>query len=185
MAKLHKLIRNKLKEKLLESSDRDINYGCVMVFVKFGTLKHIQHHIDKNDIYEKKGYGLEDEPHVTLLYGLHDNVTHTDVESLLDNIRFGTIIIDTPSLFINSDYDVLKFEAAGQGLRESNDVLTKLPHTNTYPEYNPHLTIAYLKSGTGQKYVDLLNNNNFNRYVLKPLYVVYSYPDGNKIKIDI
>ena len=79
----------------------------------------------------------------------------------------------------------MKYTVDNGILSTVNKHLAKLPHTNRYTEYEPHLTIAYLNPNTGNQYVTLLNNSNMNKYVLKPCHAVYSMPNGEKIKIDI
>jgi len=44
------------------------------------------------------------------------------------------------------------------------------------------MTIAYLKKGEGQKYVDAYQGTQFD---LNPSYAVYSKPDGTQDKIEI
>jgi hypothetical protein len=88
-------------------------------------------------------------------------------------------------LFENEKYDVLKFEVVGDNLHETNADLKKFPHTTSFPDYNPHLTIAYLKKGEGSKYVNMLNKAGLNEFWLAPQYGVYSKPNGSKTHIQI
>ena len=160
------------------------DYNCAMLFFSFPEINEIHDLIDSNDLFTKpdEDYGLEKEPNVTLLYGLHDNVTVKDVESILDNYTFSTCKAHNPSLFSNDEYDVLKFDIVGDNLSEINKELTKFPHTTDYPDYHPHMTIAYLKPGLGKKYVKKLKGK---KYWLPPKYAVYSTTDGKKHKISI
>lgn len=181
----------KLKELLTETRIND--YGCVMLYFDFPRMSEIHSLINENDIFinpDDDSYGLEDEPHCTLLYGLHEGVTIKDVLNSLRNITFGDCRIHTPSLFENERYDVLKFEVGyptrgGAFLHKANQQLKKFPYTSEYPNYHPHLTIAYLKNGMGKKYVDILNKNKLTEFVLAPAYGVYSQTNGNKIKFKI
>jgi hypothetical protein len=79
-------------------------------------------------------------------------------------------------------YDVLKFDVNGPNLHDANGELRKFPHTNNFPDYHPHLTIAYLKPGMGPRYVRKLTNMN---YMLKPTHGIYSHPSGEKTRIDL
>jgi len=56
------------------------------------------------------------------------------------------------SVFENDKYDVLKVDVTGESLHDLNGKLSELPNEQTFPEYKPHLTIAYLKKGEGAKY---------------------------------
>ena len=44
------------------------------------------------------------------------------------------------------------------------------------------MTVAYLKSGLCKKYTDMLNNT---KNPLKPRYIIYTHPDGEKTRIDL
>jgi len=175
----------KLKHLMKENSKSTYSFGCVMLNLKFDELKKIQSHISPNDIYaESSGntYGLEDEPHITLLYGLHAEVTNSDVKKICDSYKFTDLIAHDVSLFKNDKYDVLKFNIryptrGGNFLRKCNSELRKLPHTNTYPDYIPHMTIAYINPGMGEKYVDILRNAGLDEFQLTPQYVSYSKPN--------
>lgn len=177
----------KLKNLIKENSDSTYDYGCAMIYFSFPEISKIHNMIDTNDIYTEDGdntYGLEDEPHTTLLYGLHKEVGTNDVENITDKYTYYTCKIYNPSLFENEKYDVLKFDVSGDNLKETNSDLTKLPHTTDYPNYHPHLTIGYLKSGMGKKYVEMINKST-SEFFLAPQYVIYSKPDGSKDKINI
>ena len=61
------------------------------------------------------------------------------------------------STFDNEDYEVLKFDVDSDLLRKMNKAFRGLPHTNDYDDYNPHMTVAYLRPGTSSKYIENLN----------------------------
>ena len=174
----------KLKELLNESSESTYSYGCVMLYFKFPQMEQIHSIIEPNDVYtesDNNTYGIEDEPHCTLLYGLHDTVTITDVTKIVNNYKFESCIVHNASLFEN-DYDVLKFDVDGDSLYDCNRGLKKLPFTSDYPDYHPHMTIAYLESGAGDAYVNTLKGK---RWKLKPNYIIFSQANGSKTKIKI
>jgi 2'-5' RNA ligase len=175
------MIIKKFKEYINENSSYD--YGCVMLYFNFKEIKNIHSIIEKDDIYIEpydQSYGLEDEPHCTLLYGLHKNVKLEEVKKIVNNFKFEECIIKNVSLFEN-DYDVLKFDVEGKNLKECNEKLKKLPHTSDY-QYHPHLTIAYIKKGKGKKYINMLKDK---KYKIDPLYIIYSYSNGKKEIIEI
>lgn len=182
----------KLTELLKEDTPK-YEYGCVMLYFQFPKMTELHKIINPNDIYEADingGYGLETEPHCTLLYGLHDGVSLENVTSILDNFKFGECKIYNPSLFENEDFDVLKFDVGyttrgGAFLQKANIELAKLPNTQTYPDYHPHMTVAYLKPGMGKKYVDLISKSAEPEFIVQPDYAVYSVPSGTKTKIEI
>lgn len=175
----------KLIKLLTEKSTGSYEYGCVMLYFTFPELFKIQDIIDLEDIYEEEdddSYGLEDEPHCTLLYGLHDEVSLDQVESVLDKYTYYTVKADNASLFKKDIYEVLKFDIEGDSLQETNKDLKKFPYTSDYPDYHPHLTVGYLKPGRGEKYIKALKSKE---YWIAPQYAVYSMSDNTKHKITI
>ena len=177
-------------KKILTENDGPHEFGCVMLYFEFPELKEIQSKINKDDIYEEENdtsYGLEKNPHITLLYGLHNNVTVDNVKDAIksvNDLKFYKCVVANMSLFKSKKYDVLKFDGYGRSLVDINKQLCELPHTSTFPDYHPHLTIGYLKSGKGKDYSDEFNHLT---YVLTPTKVIYSEASGKKheIKIDI
>lgn len=175
----------KLMDIVENTLSRKFEYGCVMLYFDFPEIEQMHRMINKDDVYtsdEDDSFGLETEPHTTLLFGLHPEVTDNDVANVLSKHYFGTCSINNASLFENPEYDVLKFDVRGDGLHECNSSLTQFPHTTNFPDYHPHLTIGYLKSGSGKKHTELFSNMGYN---LTPQYAVYSKPDGSKSKFKI
>jgi hypothetical protein len=133
-----------------------IEYGCLMLFLDVPIWSKITSIIDKNDIYDKEGYGIENEPHTTILYGFHDEVTAEDVFELykakmpLKPIEIG---IKGISVFKNPEFDVVKFDVDSEILKKANGIMKELPNTSKFPDYHAHITIAYVNKGEGDKYV--------------------------------
>lgn len=180
----------KLRDILKENSKQSYSYGCAMIFLdEHETINKIHDIINVDDLYvEDNSYGIEDEHHVTTLYGLHDDeVTIKEVSDIIQSYTWGTFILHNPSLFLNDKYDVLKFQVSGDNLHKVNSDLRKLPHTTSFPKYNPHATIAYLKKGLGNVYVNVINEMGLNDIKVKPTKGVYSTSDGKKhnIKLNI
>lgn len=172
------------EEFVVEKSGDSYSSGCVMLYFDFPQINKIHDAINPNDLYEEEGdrtFGLEDESHVTLLYGLDESVTPEQVKEILDKFKFGICKLHNASLFEN-EYDVLKFDVNGDSLHEANAALRELPYKNDYPDYHPHSTIGYLKKGCGKRYANMLKNQEFE---LTPTYAVFSQPDGTKTKMNI
>ena len=94
-------------------------------------------------------YGYDTEPHVTLKYGFEPDLTKSAVASIINDVKPFILRIRALNQFLNEKYDVVKFEI------EQHPILTKLrsrcdmyPNTDSYPDYNPHMTLAYVKKGT-------------------------------------
>ena len=170
---------------IITEEKQTYDYGCAMLYFNFPEMNKIHDAINNEDVYTQEGdrsFGLEDEPHCTLLYGLHEGVTTEDVTKVLDNYTYNTCKAYNASLFENSEYDVLKFDIKGDNLNETNADLQQYPFTSNFPDYHPHMTIAYLKPGTGKRYTKMLKGVEFD---LAPQYAVYSKPSGDKDKINI
>jgi hypothetical protein len=161
------------------------DYGCSMIYFNFPKMNEIHSMIDEEDIYSEdsdRSYGLETEPHATLLYGLHSSDLEDD-DVIGASMKHGIpkeLKLHNASCFNNDKYDVLKFDVDSDHLHKINGELTKLPHTTDYPDYHPHCTIAYLKPGKGEKYAKMFNDR---LYEVFPKKVVYSKTDGSKKEI--
>lgn len=178
-----------VKNTIVEKSGDTYSSGCVMLYFNFPEVYKIQDAIDPDDLYEEDGdrtYGFENEPHITLLYGLNNGVSLDEVTTVLNEIRFGECVLYNISLFEN-EYDVLKFDVrypikGNPFLYKANKELSKLPLETSYPDYHPHMTIAYIKKGKGQKYCDEFKDIE---HTLKPSHAVFSQSNGTKSKIKI
>lgn len=172
-----KYIKNR-KDFLNESEQ--YKFGCVMIEVPVSNWKEICASIDPEDIFKVEGdrsYGLEENPHITILYGLHKEVTIDQIKQVLEEFKDGIDIeIDGIGIFENKDFDVVKFNVVPtDSLQSLHNNLSELPNSNEYPEYKPHITICYTKKGTGKKYIRdwRYTVNNVNK-------LCYSLPNGSK-----
>jgi hypothetical protein len=173
---------------LVVEEKQTYDYGCVMLYFSFPEINRIHDAINPKHVYEEEGdntHGLENEPHTTLLYGLHPGVTTEDIKKVLNKYSYPVCEISNPSLFKNEKFDVLKYDVKGENLHETNEDLKQHPHTTDYPDYHPHLTVGYLEKGMGDRYITMLNKAKANKFKLTPEYAVYSKPDGTKDKIEI
>jgi len=150
-----------------------------MLETPFKNWRNLLEKIDDEDVYdnEKGEFGKEDEPHITILYGLHGEVSFEKMKQITDNhdglVDFNVTGIDC---FENEDYDVLKLNIKSEDLNKLNSEACKHPYTNDYDEYHPHMTVAYLKKGKDKKYIEYfepslqLSSNKFS----------YSTTEGKK-----
>lgn len=97
--------------------------------------------------------GREDEPHITVRYGLHTTRAE-DVEKAVEGSEPVRIALGAVSIFpgreSGKDYDVIKVEVHSPGLHTLHRELATLPHTDTHPDYCPHVAVAYVKPGWGR-----------------------------------
>ena len=135
--------------------------------------------IDPKDIFmtEKDGYGMESMAHVTVLFGIHDYVPVEEVKKHLIPIKHIKCKSKMIDVFPNPLFDVVKFNVEGNYLKQMNKKLTdSVDYTTSHPDYKPHMTIAYVKPGTGNKYKRGMSNT----LLIKPVSYIYSKADGTK-----
>jgi 2'-5' RNA ligase len=176
---------SQFKSILEDKSGSMYEYGCLMVYINFPQWPEILNSIDKRLLYEPNSerYGIETDPHITILYGIHSDVEDQKVIDLFSNVKKTDfdILVNGIDCFLNKDYDVLKMDVKSNKLNELNELSKTLPHTSTYPDYKPHLTIAYLLKGNGNKYINptfKMNIDNIDK-------IVYSKTNGEKINIPL
>ena len=155
----------------------EYDYGTVMARTSWPEgWDQMLSDIDRDDVYagEDGTYGLETEPHVTVLYGLHDEV-HEDLVCRVCQGANGPIEVDVNgvSTFDGEDHEVLKIDLESSLLRKMNKALRSFPYTNDYDDYKPHMTVGYLKKGTSGKYTDkfsdlLPNKMKFSKMRFQP-----------------
>lgn len=182
-------IKEMVRAQLLrEEKAQPKRLGCVMVYLDYDKeeWKKLQDIVDDEDIYINPilDYGREDNPHVTILYGLHADVSDDEVKEEMEKIKFPKIEIEKISSFNNKEFDVLKIDIKCPYLHELNKKFKKFPHTSTFPDYHPHVTLSYLKPKLADKYIKKLNeyvkeNGELN---LVPNKIVYSKANGDKIE---
>lgn len=108
--------------------------------------------------------GREDEPHITIKYGLHTN-SASDVRKAVKSFGPVTVTLGRTSIFPASEtqsqrggsqFDVVKIDVEGDDLRRLNKAISSaLSHTDSHPTYQPHITLAYVKPGRGKVYAGL------------------------------
>ncbi len=131
-------------------------YGCLMAMVNPTYGPHIirmnKTAIPSGILYidpEDPTYGYDEEPHVTIKYGFSPDLTRMDLANVLRNVRPFKIKLTGIGQFQNEKYDVVKFNV------DRSDDLTRLremcdgyKNEDKYPDYKPHMTLAYVKKGT-------------------------------------
>jgi 2'-5' RNA ligase len=161
----------------------DPKYGCVMMESKISNWE--EYHtagIDEDDVYIKphdKSYGLEEIPHVTVVYGIHeDEIDEETISNVMEeNMKPLTVTIEEVDIFEGKDYDVVKYNIpVTDQLMKYRKLFLKFPNTQSYPEYKPHMTIAYVKPGTGKKYKRKLREP-FQVTFTKGVYSYHNNPD--------
>ena len=146
-------------------------------------IKDLQKKIPSRELYteeDNEDYGLEKQSHVTLVPCLDNDIDIDKLKSYLKPIDEYDIVLTDISKFECEEFDVLKCAVKSKALKDTNkEIVDKFETHSEYKDYNPHMTIAYMKKGMADKYLKkildkliLLKAKNFN----------FSYFDGNKDK---
>jgi len=139
-----------------------------------------KNNIPDDVLYDRKGFGREDEIHATVLFGLHDMQPNA-VEKILQDAKPIKLELGKISLFSSDEYDVVKINVKSPDLHRLNTKLkSSLEYTSTHPGYKPHVTIAYVKKGEGKKYD---GNKTFDGDDATIDEVIFSSKNGTKTKI--
>jgi hypothetical protein len=161
-------------------------YGCLMAMVSETHCPHIikfgKTVIPPEILYTKPdddSYGYDNEPHVTIKYGFEPDLSRNDLAQLLRGLKPFNIILNAISQFNNSEYDVIKFNAESPILRELRNKVDGYPNKDKYPDYKPHMTMAYVKPGSFKTTKDGLN------IILPVNKIKYSGKNGKIIYINL
>ena len=167
-----------------EKSGKLYKYGVVMLYLDIPNWKNITDKISRDDIYlpNDPTHGTENNPHVTVLYGLHKEVQEKDIREILIKSGIKTINIETDgiSIFENDEFDVVKIGVISEELTFLNKEISKLPHTTDYPDYKPHMTISYVNPKCGNKYID----KNL-KIKLKSSKIIYKMTNGQRVEFNL
>jgi 2'-5' RNA ligase len=136
--------------------------------------------IPADALHEK---GREDTPHVTVKYGLHADVQTRDVRKVLRSAKPGTLRFGSTAMFASEGYDVVYVAVESDELRALNAAITdSLPNTTTQKAYVPHATLAYVKTGEGQRFI---NQSDLAGAEVAFDSIAYSDPNGETVDLPI
>ncbi len=139
----------------LITENRHNEFGCLMAMVEPTRGPHIIKfgktvipsqilYIDPND----STYGYDDEPHITTKYGYSPDLTRANLATILQGIKPFVVKLTGLTQFQNEKYDVVKFDV------ENNEILSEIrrrcdcyKNEDKYPDYKPHMTLAYVQKG--------------------------------------
>jgi len=157
------------------------DYGCLMAVVsdeyKRKILDFSYQLIDDKFLYkEGTDYGREHDIHVTIKYGLTKSYTEEQMKRMLKDVRPFKIQIRGLSLFEDDGkFDVVKFDVSSKELEKLHDKFSKLPNEDKYTEYHPHVTLAYVRSGMGKRFM-----NKHKKFSNIPINFIKYSDKGNK-----
>jgi 2'-5' RNA ligase len=179
--------RNKSKAINEKTENQSYSFGCIMGYFDLTEYNKVTNRIGQipdSDIYDndEQEYGREIEPHVTILFGLHDDeIDEEEVILLLKSLKLPTVQLTKISSFDNEKFDVLKWDVESEYLNLYNKIVTVMfPFTSKFPDYHAHCTIAYLQPGTAKKH-----SKDIEEIIELPILKwVYSKADGKKLSVD-
>ncbi len=144
-----------------------------------------EEHIPDNDLFtdiNEMNFGRPEETHLTVLYGLHSEYPD-EVRKLLIGVDSFEIELGKVSLFTWSPkFEVVKIEAFSDELHRLNKLLSRLPCTQMFSTYKPHVTVAFVKKGKGDS---LVNRMDFAGKIWMPTSIVFSSKRGAKTHIPL
>ena len=184
-------INQVLKDTKLNENEGDHKYSSTQIQAPNEVAEKIlafSLSIPDDEIYrdpEDPSYGRELDSHITVKYGLK-TVNAEDIEKLVkkSGVKEIDVVLKGTSLFEPEDksYDVLKIDVQSPRLCELNKLFSTLPNSDTHPDYFPHLTIAYVKKGVGEKYSGKEEFAGIN-FKVDCLYFKSSTGDSKKIEL--
>lgn len=136
----------------------DYDYSSTQVNIEASLAEKImdwgKDTIPDEDLFtEGDNTGREDTPHITILYGVVAQKPDEVAELLSEESAPIKATLGKVSLFDNDDYDVVKIDVDSDDLHRLHDLLAdNVEHESSFPEYKPHVTIAYVKKGSGKLY---------------------------------
>ena len=104
-------------------------------------------------LYKEEGYGRELDTHITIIYGVCEDSKEI-IEDIVKKYKSIKATLGKVGYFKKSPgFDVVILKVEGEDLRRLHeDIKRKLDVIETYPNYQPHCCIAYVKKGEGAKH---------------------------------
>lgn len=173
----------RIRQRLRLRYKQEQKFSAVLLLVQGDLRQRVLELANKVPDHLLAGSGRETDPHLTLLYGLHSD-DHQPIRDLFSKaegrigFRLGKV-----GVFKNPDFDVLKLEVHSPDAHAVNALLKTQPHTSTYPTYNPHLTLAYVKSGEGERLAKELGG--LEGHSAESDRVIFSDPNRNHTPIPV
>ena len=178
------------KKLITDGEETNKKMDCVMAFadIKSEIWDSFLDKINRKDLYVDENnpdeYGYEIEPHITIVYGILSMENNKDsILTLIKNFKSFSAQCSGIGIFESTDYDVVKLNIIPneQILEYRKILLDNTKNEQTYSEFKPHMTLAYVKKGEGKKYIEEYKNP-ITFYFDSIVYSDYEY---KQTKIDI
>jgi len=126
------------KEYDYSSSQINMNEEWTSIFLDRG-----RELISKKDL---SGTGLETNPHVTVLYGIHDLDPSPKIVDIIETYPRFNITLGAVSLFKEDAFNVVKVDVESSDLYSLRGAfMNNCYFTDKHPEYIPHMTVGFVK----------------------------------------
>lgn len=165
---------------------KNTNREYAFLMVEYETpafIKNLQDSIKKEELYTEEDnddYGLEKKSHVTLVPCLDNDVNLEELKKYLENISKYDVVLTDVSKFECEKFDVLKCAVKSEMLNKTNkEILKHFESHSEFKDYIPHMTIAYMKHGMADKYLEKILDK---LVYLKPKSFHFSYVENGKDK---
>jgi 2'-5' RNA ligase len=121
-----------------------------------------------------QGAVAEEQAHLTLLFGIHPSDTYErDVLQSLHDWDMPDILINKVSYFPSREEGqnyicIIAEVVPSAALLAGRRNLEYLPYTSDFPDYKPHITLAYVRTDTGadtQGWIDALNSAFAHKFI--------------------
>lgn len=136
--------------------------------------------VSESDLFidnESLFYGREDEPHITIVYGMHADGPE-EVAPIFEKHMPFTVTFGLIDSFNRMDFDVLIIRAYSKKLHElHHEVMEKTKTTSKFKYYEPHCTLAYVQKG---KCKDLMGVDEFEGVEIEVSKLIFSNKVGVK-----
>ncbi len=157
-------------------------FGCLMALVPENEARPIQDFVSTIPEHILAEDGREYEPHVTVLFGFTGEPT-ARLQAFLRDYGPLRFTMGRTSRFENQTQDVLKVDIDSDSLHAlRDDLIREFDHVADYPDYHPHMTIAYLRPGSGREFDDY---SGFEGHTVTVSQLVYSSADQPRVKTGI
>lgn len=141
--------------------------------------------VPTSDLYndEDKDKGLENDIHITLLYGL-ESEDIDKVREILKNVKSFEVRLGMLNVFKDAKkHDVLKIDIECPMLVKLHYLIEKeCSVESSYPTYHPHLTSCYVKKDKANKFI---GDETFKGQVFMADTIIFSDKSGERIPIHL
>ncbi len=137
------------------------SYASTQLDLPEGIAKKLAAFAESIPSHDLAEAGRETDWHITLKYGLQDE-GEEKARAILAAVSLITVRLGCMSIFRHDgnkpaedgEHDVLKIDVESPDLHALHELLSRsLANTETFPEYRPHLTLAYLLPGKAAQYI--------------------------------